>query len=260
MEVLTELPRHRIMGVSVNAVTVRQLYAAVEEGVASRARRIIGHHNLHSVYLFQRHAGMRAYYALADLTFMDGMSLVVAGRTLGLPLTRDHRMTSIDWLVPLLRTAAARGWNVFFLGSAPGVAEAAVAKFTREAPGLRAHVHSGYFDATPGSAENEALLAHIQDSRADLLLVGMGMPRQEEWILGNHQRISAPVIMSLGAFMDYHAGVLPTPPRWLSRIGLEWACRLAAEPRRMFTRYMVEPWTLLPLLLRDLRASHRRRG
>jgi N-acetylglucosaminyldiphosphoundecaprenol N-acetyl-beta-D-mannosaminyltransferase len=78
-----------------------------------------------------------------------------------------------------------------------------------------------------------------------ILMVGMGMPRQELWILENRHDLRVNVIMPSGAIMDYIAGALPTPPRWLGPLGLEWCYRLLAEPARLSRRYMLEPWFVL---------------
>jgi N-acetylglucosaminyldiphosphoundecaprenol N-acetyl-beta-D-mannosaminyltransferase len=83
----------------------------------------------------------------------------------------------------------------------------------------------------------------------------MGMPRQERWIEANLDAIQANVILATGAVLDYVARVIPTPPRWSGPLGLEWAFRLAAEPRRLASRYLIEPWTLVPTILRNLTFS-----
>jgi N-acetylglucosaminyldiphosphoundecaprenol N-acetyl-beta-D-mannosaminyltransferase len=82
-------------------------------------------------------------------------------------------------------------------------------------------------------------------------MVGMGMPVQEHWILHNFFRLSPAVILAPGACFDYIAGVVPTPPRWMGQIGLEWLFRLASEPRRLWKRYLLEPWPVLGLVLKD---------
>jgi N-acetylglucosaminyldiphosphoundecaprenol N-acetyl-beta-D-mannosaminyltransferase len=151
-----------------------------------------------------------------------------------------------------MQLAADKGWRVFNLGSPKQVAEKCAAELRRLHPTLKLEVGSGFFDARRGSAENEAVIRRINAYRPDLLLVGMGMPRQEFWTQENFARLNAHVILSSnGAAFDYLAGVVPTPPRWAGRIGLEWFFRLIKEPRRLFARYLVEPWYILLLLMMD---------
>jgi N-acetylglucosaminyldiphosphoundecaprenol N-acetyl-beta-D-mannosaminyltransferase len=200
---------------------------------------------------------MRAFYAQARCTFVDGMGVILLGRLLGLPLQRDQRITAVDWLRPVLRMCRAREWRVFFLGARPGVAARAAEVLNGEIPGLQLEVAHGYFDVTPGSAENEAILNRIATYRPEVLIVGMGMPRQEHWIADHLDRIAAGAILNQGGFLDYVAGITVTPPRWTGRTGFEWLARLLADPPRLWRRYLVEPWELAPLVLRDLRARWR---
>ena len=118
--------------------------------------------------------------------------------------------------------------------------------------------HHGYFDRTPGSAENDAVLDAISSFRPHVLFVGMGMPVQEVWLQRNGPRLPPCVQFSVGAAFDYEAGVQPVAPRWMGRVGLEWAYRLFRDPRRMFRRYCVEPWTILPKAIADVIAARRR--
>jgi N-acetylglucosaminyldiphosphoundecaprenol N-acetyl-beta-D-mannosaminyltransferase len=253
------VPTYTMLGVRVDGLTTELLYRVIAEELERGHRTIIGNHNLHSIYLYHRDATMRRFYARARYVFIDGMPLIWLGRLLGYPLRREHRMTSIDWLRPMLPTAVARGWRLFLLGSAPGVAERAAAKLRSEFPGLAVETMHGFFDHRPGSEGGEAVLARIRSYRPDLLCVGMGMPRQEQWIEGHIDRLEAGVVLNLGGFMELMTGELPLPPRWVSRLGLEWMARLLSRPRRVWRRYLVAPWFLLPLLARDLRGRLRGR-
>ena len=249
---------HRLLGVRVHALSMGALTAAVREGVRSGQQRIIANHNLHSIYLHQRDEKFRAFYARAHLVHVDGMSLILAGRLLGLPLDREHRITYLDWIDPLLATAAAEGWRVLFLGSEEQVGFRGSAALLQRHPGLMLEALPGFFDATRDGEENRAVLRRIHAFGPQLLMVGMGMPRQEHWILENLGRLPGCVILPAGATVAYAAGAIPAPPRWAGRLGLEWAFRLAAEPRRLWKRYLLEPWSVLPLLAWELVATRRR--
>jgi N-acetylglucosaminyldiphosphoundecaprenol N-acetyl-beta-D-mannosaminyltransferase len=240
------------LGVTMQPRSLSEMSKLVDQGIREQRKWIITNHNLHSLYLFHRHAKLREFYARVHWTYVDGMPLVALGRLYGYPLQREQRVTNADWTGPLMELAASRGWRVFNLGSPKQVAERGAAELRKLYPGLQIEVSDGYFDASRESAENEALVQRINAYKPDLLMVGMGMPRQEFWTQENFARLEAHVILSSnGAALDYVAGAVPTPPRWAGRVGLEWLFRLVNEPRRLFSRYLVEPWYILLLLLLD---------
>lgn len=250
--------RISLLGVTVNAVTIEDLNLCIAASVERNERWIIANHNLRSVYLFHRDPEMRSFFTHALIVHIDGMPLVYWARLLGYPVRKEHRVTYVDWVHPLMAMAEAEGWRVFYLGGKPGVAAQAAQKLQERYPRLMIQTHHGYF--TP--EENETVLQEIAEFQPHVLMVGMGMPRQEHWVLDNLDRIQANAILTAGACFDYIAGAIPTPPRWMGRMGLEWLYRLFSEPRRLWRRYLVEPWALLPLFLKDLMniREHRRRA
>lgn len=251
-------PSVRLLGVEVDLLTMERLTQLVTETVQAGARRIIANHNMHSVYLYHRHPAMRAMYAAATHTFIEGMSLVAAARLLGLPVRRAHRIAVLDWIHPLMARAARERWRVFILAGRPGVARRGADTLRRQYPGLIVETASGYFDTWQDGAENAWMVERVNRFRPHLLLVGMGMPLQETWIAQNYERLEANVIVNVGGLMDCIAGDIPTAPRWLGQYGLEWLFRLVATPRRTASRYLLEPWLLLPVLGRELANRTRR--
>jgi len=257
MKVPTTVPDYNtdtvsFLGLTLQPRSLPELNLLVEQGIRDHRNWIIANHNLHSLYLLHRHPKLREFYASVRWTHIDGMPLVALGRLYGYPLERQHRVTLVDWTYPLMELAAKKGWRVFHLGSSEGAAEKGAAQLRKLYPALQIEVSGGYFDARYGSSENEAMLERINAYAPALLMVGMGMPRQELWTHENFSRLKADVILSsVGAAFDYVAGAVPTPPRWSGRLGLEWAFRLAHDPARLFGRYFVEPWYILLLLLLD---------
>ena len=245
------------LGLTLHPRSLQQLNMLVEEGIREHRNWIIANHNLHSLYLCHRHPRLRDFYSHVRWTHIDGMSLVALGRLYGYALLREQRVTLIDWTYPLMELAASRGWRVFYVGSSKDSAEKGVVRLRKLYPALQIEVSGGYFDASYGSAENEALVERINAYVPDLLMVGMGMPRQEFWTQENSARLKAHVILSsIGAAFNYVAGTVATPPRWAGAAGLEWAFRLADDPFRLFTRYLVEPWYILFLLMLDYPRRH----
>lgn len=238
--------RYSLLGLPTNALTMDQLTSIVAEAVESGRGCLLPNLNLHAIYLASKDERLISFFRSADFVHADGMSVVMLGRLFGLPLTRDHRVTYVDWMPVLLRVAASMGWKVFYLGSRPGIAERAADRFREIHPELQLSVRDGYFDTETESAE---ILEQIRSARPDVLIVGMGMPRQELWIQQYRDALRGMVVLPAGAAFDYFAGALPRPPRWAGRLGMEWAFRLAAEPRRLASRYLFEPWHIAGLVL-----------
>lgn len=212
------------------------------EAIENGKQWIIANHNLHSIYLWYRESRLRQFYEAAEYVHIDGMSLILLANILGVPLKREHRTTYLDFLPLLLSKTAKEGWRIFYVGSKPNVGAQAAVKLQQIHPGLQICTHHGYFDAGRSSDDNKQLVAQINTYAPHILMVGMGMPRQELWILENRNDICANLILPAGAIMDYVAGAIPTPPRWLASIYLEWMYRLCSEPTRLWRRYLVEPW------------------
>jgi N-acetylglucosaminyldiphosphoundecaprenol N-acetyl-beta-D-mannosaminyltransferase len=245
----TDVRVHDVLGHRVGEYDIPRLNDRVARAVARHEHIVVANHNLHSLYLCGRDEKLRAFHANAEVTHADGMSLILLGRLLGVPLRRHHRVTYVDWIGPLMHEASDRGWRVFALGGRPGVFERAAAQLRSRHPRLVLEGRHGYFDHAPGSPDAVSVLAQIAAFRPHVLLVGMGMPRQEHWAHDHRSALSANAILMAGAALDYVAGVVPTPPRAAAAIGLEWAWRLAAEPRRLWRRYLVEPWSVLAMVV-----------
>jgi N-acetylglucosaminyldiphosphoundecaprenol N-acetyl-beta-D-mannosaminyltransferase len=235
-----------VLGCKVHAVTASRLTDLVEDAVESRESCIIANHNLHSLYLYQKDPKLRALFSKAKWIHVDGMGIVLLARIFGARIERAERVTYVDWFPLLLERVAARNWRLFYLGSKPGVADKGVEMLRKKYPGLRMKVGHGYFD--PAGEANESVLEEIRRFAPEVVMIGMGMPRQEQWIADNINSLGSAVVLPCGAAIDYVAGEIPTPPRWAGRWGLEWLYRLLAEPGRLWKRYLVEPWFVLLLI------------
>jgi len=250
-------PSFSLCGTYIHALNIDELTNVVASVIHRSEKRVFGNHNLHSLYLYYTDERMREFYdRIANYVHVDGMSIVALARLGGVPICREHRVTYVDWIDVLMRRAHQDGWRVFHLGSKPGVAERGAAILRQRYPSLNIETMHGYFAATSGSADNVEVLTSIRRFRPNLLLVGMSMPRQEHWVLENLEQIDANAILMSGATMDYIAGVVRTPPRWAGRCGLEWLFRLCHEPKRLWRRYLLEPWVVGWMALTSHRVTH----
>jgi N-acetylglucosaminyldiphosphoundecaprenol N-acetyl-beta-D-mannosaminyltransferase len=247
--------RFRALGGAMDLVKSAEVFHFVTGKIKAGQKAIIANHNLHSLYLIQKNDEIREFFNRADLIEVDSMPLIFWARVNGRPSRRFHRATYLDWRDEFWNNVVEQGWRVFFLGSEPGVAELAQERILTQWPDVQLATHHGYFDMSPDSEENAAIVDQINAFGADIVLVGMGMPRQEIWILRNLDKLTACVSFTVGGAFDYEAGVQKPAPRWLGQFGVEWAYRLMIDPRRKFHRYCVEPFYLLAPAIRDLTAS-----
>lgn len=241
-----------LLDVKFHKATAKDIVDIIYESINRDERHIIANHNLHSVYLCnnKRNPKMAHFYQTATCTFIDGMSLVLLCNLLGTSLKLQHRLTSLDFLPSILEHAKRNNWRNYYLGTKQELVEKGIGILKRNFNGLDIRFHNGYFNAQRNSDENKRIVQSINDYRPHILLVGMGMPRQEEWIIDNFEQLKVNVVFSIGAYIDYIAGDKPIPPRWLGHLGLEWLYRLLCEPRRLGQRYLIEPWFLLGLLIK----------
>jgi len=237
--------------VKINLLSMDQLNSLVEEAVESNTKRIIANHNLNSLYIYHHDSEMRDFYKIADYVHIDGMPLIFMGKLLDIPCKKLHRVTYADWVWSLMSEAADKKWRILYLGSKPGVAEKGVSNLKKEYPDIEINTLHGYFSNNDDDPYHEVILNKIVSYQPHILMVGMGMPRQENWILNNIDKIKTNVILPCGACMDYVAGATKTPPRWMGQVGLEWLYRLITEPRRLGKRYLVEPWFIALVFFKE---------
>ena len=240
--------RVEVLGVGVNPMTVEELQAEIKRLARSGKRGLVLNVNAHCLNLCYEDQALRKFFNGADVIFCDGAGVMLAARILGGHI--PARITYADWAWRLAAFAEAEGLSLFLLGARPGVAERAARRLKARHPALDiSGVRHGYFDHAAGSPENETVLQEIKGSRPDILLVGLGMPLQERWLMENRHRIEAGVALTGGAVFDYVSGELRRGPRFLTDNGLEWLARLLVEPRRLWRRYLLgNPLFLLRVL------------
>jgi N-acetylglucosaminyldiphosphoundecaprenol N-acetyl-beta-D-mannosaminyltransferase len=218
-------------------LTFAQALRAIESLVDEGKGGAVYTPNVDHVMKAQSNEAFRGAYEHASLSLADGMPLVWAARLLGCPL--PERVAGSDLLIPLLELAARRRWRVYLLGGAPGVAEA-TAKLLTEKRGVCVVGWDDCLIASDGSDTRGDSAARARAAKPDLILVGLGPPKQELWIRRSADAVRPAVSLGVGAGLDFLAGKYRRAPRWMARTGLEWTFRLLQEPRRLWWRYLVE--------------------
>ncbi|MBQ9784848.1 MAG: WecB/TagA/CpsF family glycosyltransferase [Clostridia bacterium] len=222
------MKRIELYGVKIDNVTQKE---AVAQALATGEVNVVFTPNALMLDACRRDERMARLLNGASLSLPDGAGVMLAAKRQKTPLC--ERVAGIEFGEALCETAARDGLRVFLLGGKAGVAERAAEALRARFKGLCiCGTHWGYFDRM--GEENQRVLAEIRESRADVLLVCMGFPVQETWITENRAALSQlRTVAGLGGSLDVWAGNVRRAPRVLSRMGLEWAWRMAREPRRL---------------------------
>jgi N-acetylglucosaminyldiphosphoundecaprenol N-acetyl-beta-D-mannosaminyltransferase len=230
------LPRFDVLGVHVSAVDMETALAEITRWIEERRSHYVCVTGVHGVMESQRDEALRLIHNRSGLTTPDGMPMVWAGRWAGFSGVR--RVYGPDLMVALSARAAERGWRCYFFGGKEGIADRTASHLTHSFPHLSvAGTHSPPFRPL-SEVEDAEVVARINASDADIVWVGLSTPKQERWMAAHLGRLTAPVLIGVGAAFDIHAGAVRQAPRWMQRSGLEWLFRLGTEPRRLARRYL----------------------
>ncbi len=187
-----------------------------------------------------------------DLAYADGQSVVWAANALGVPA--PERVATTDLVYPLMSSCAAAGKRIYLFGGMPGRAQEAAIRLTEFAPGLITRCHDGYVP----EEQMPQLVADINAFGTDVLLIGLGDPKQQEWVRRWRSELTVPAVLTCGGLFDWTSGSRRRAPHWVQRAGLEWAWRLALEPRRLARRYLIGNPAFVLRVLRQYLSTPRR--
>lgn len=228
-------PLSMLLGVPFAAVTLDEAITRIEQMIATRQPHQLVTANVDFLVQALHDPELHRIFLDAHLVLCDGAPLVWASRLFGRGL--PERVAGADLAPLLFRRAEQRGYRIFFLGGAPAVAAQAVANLHAKYPALNV---AGFF-SPPFSEllamDHDEINQRIKQAHPDILLVSFGCPKAEKWIAMNYRSLGVPVVMGVGATIDFLAGNLKRAPGWMQRSGAEWIFRLLQEPKRLWRRY-----------------------
>lgn len=204
--------------------------------------------NVDHVVLAQEDSSLCEAYDRAALSLVDGMPLLWLSKLLGHPL--PEKISGSDLVEPLMARAADEGLRVFLLGARDGVGKRAADRLLERHPSLCiAGIESPPLGFENDIAVRAGVLARVRNASPDLVLVALGCPKQERFMAACYEALAPAVLLGIGATLDFLAGEVRRAPAWMSRAGIEWLYRLAQEPRRMASRYLVRDRAIVPIAL-----------
>lgn len=244
------LPRLSVLGVPVTDVTMDEALSLLDSMIAEQPPRShsVFYVNAHTLNVACDDASVRDVLKSADCVFGDGTGVRFATRVLHNKRPRDN-VNGTDLVPRLFTSRAGRGHRYYLLGNNPERVERAADFTRRNFPGWTlAGYHHGYLKGD----DHARVIADINQSNSQLLLVGMGNPIQEQWIQRHLSKLNVPICMGVGGLFDYWSGDLDRAPLWVRRLGYEWLHLLVRQPTKA-RRYLIgNPKFLLRVALRKL--------
>ncbi len=223
----------KILGVRFHNLTVQEALSAIRQTLEKHVIAKVCFLNLDCVRQAQKDTEYRQILNSADIVLSDGVGLRLLLKLSGNKMRENCNGTDLS--PKIIEMCAQLGYSVFFLGGKTGVALSAAVNLKARFPGLKvAGAREGYF------FDLDEVIRHINDSKADVLFVAMGVPLQEKFITHNRERLNPRLCLGVGAFLDYTSGIIKRAPLWLIRLRLEWLWRICIDPQRMIKRYIID--------------------
>jgi len=230
------MPRVDVLGVDVSAINLEQALDVIDDWVTAGVRQYVCVTGVHGVMESRRDPLLQDIHNRAGLVTPDGMPLVWWSKWAGWRHT--SRVYGPDLMLACCERSIVAGYRHFFYGGTEGVADLLSRKLSKRFPGLSvAGTYTPPF-RRPTKQEDADIVRRVNEAGADIVWVGLSTPKQEYWMAEHRDRIDAPVLIGVGAAFDLHAGLKRQAPVWMQQSGLEWAFRLASEPRRLWKRYL----------------------
>jgi N-acetylglucosaminyldiphosphoundecaprenol N-acetyl-beta-D-mannosaminyltransferase len=244
-----------ILGVKVSAINLDLAEDIVATWIKTRAQNYICVTGVHGIMESQRDPELRKIHNRAGMVTPDGMPLVWLSRIGGHATV--SRVYGPDLMLRLFEASVEKGWRHFLYGAAPATLDRLAARLLQKFPGAAVvgRYSPPFRPTTP--EEDAAEVAMIEAARPDIVWVGLSTPKQERWMAAHRAVLSTPVLIGVGAAFDIHAGTLRQAPRALQNVGLEWAFRLAVEPRRLWRRYARNNPAFVAAVLMQAASLHR---
>lgn len=238
--------RVKLLNVEIDNYTMNEAVDYIDHMICNGSRQYVVTPNVDHIVRLEKDEVFKKIYAEADLVLADGKPLIWISKWLGTPIV--EKVSGSDLFPRICQRAAERGYRLFLLGAAQGVAKKAAENLCKKHPGL---VISGTY-SPPYNFENSPeelnkVFKMINASRTDILIIGLGSPKQEKFFYNYRDKMNVSVAMNLGASIDFEAGHVKRAPKWMQELGFEWLYRLIKEPRRLAKRYLIDDMQIIRL-------------
>lgn len=243
------MSRIKFLNTEVDNITMNEAVQKIEQLILNKKPSYVVTPNIDHIVKLESDKEFQEVYKEADLILTDGMPLIWISKLKKNPI--KEKVSGSDLFPEVCKLAANKGYKVFLLGAAEGVAAKAAENLKLKYKGLNiVGTYSPSYGFEKNEYEIQQIIKMIKEVKPDILAVGLGAPKQEKFLYKYRNQLNVPVALAIGASIDFEAGNVNRAPKWMQHIGLEWFYRLCKEPKRMFKRYLVDDIKIFRLILK----------
>lgn len=248
------MSRMKFMNTEIDNLTMNETLSAIDDLIMKNQNAYVVTPNVDHIVQLEKDSELRAVYDNASLILTDGKPLLWIAKLYKTPI--KEKISGSDLFPKVCELAAKKRYTMFFLGAAEGVAAKAAKKLQRKYKGLKVvGTYSPPFGFEKDENEMNIIIDMIKKAKPQILIVGLGCPKQEKFMYNYCEILGVPISFGLGASLDFEAGNIKRAPRWMADHGLEWLFRITQDPKRMAKRYLVDDRKILGLMIKYWRKN-----
>lgn len=233
------MARIKFMNTDVDNLTMAETLNEIDKLIQKKNCSYVVTPNVDHIVRLEKDEELQKVYKNASLILTDGKPLIWISKWYKTPI--KEKISGSDLFPRVCQLAANKNYTMYLLGAAEGVADTAARNLMKKYPGLNiVGTYSPPFGFEKNEQEMNKIKTQIQDVHPDILIVGLGCPKQEKFMYYHCKELGVPISFGLGASIDFEAGNIKRAPKWMSNHGLEWLYRFSKEPKRLFKRYFVD--------------------
>ncbi|BAB80202.1 N-acetyl-mannosamine transferase [Clostridium perfringens str. 13] len=237
------------LNIEVDNLTMNEAIDRAEELIIKKKPSYVVTPNVDHIVKLENDKEFQEVYKNADLILTDGMPLIWISKIKGNPI--KEKISGSDFFPKLCERAAEKGYSLFLLGAAEGVAAKAAKNLKEKYESLDiVGTYSPSYGFEKKDDEIKMIIEMINEAKPDILAVGLGAPKQEKFLHKYRNDLNVPISLAIGASIDFEAGNINRAPKWMQNSGFEWAYRLIKEPKRMFKRYVIDDMKIFKLIIK----------
>lgn len=243
------MSRIKFLNTEVDNLTMNEAVQKIEQLILNKKPSYVVTPNVDHIVKLESDKEFQEVYKEADLILTDGMPLIWISKLKKNPI--KEKVSGSDLFPEVCKLAAYKGYKVFLLGAAEGVAAKAAENLKEKYKGLNVvGTYSPSYGFEKKEHEIQEIIKMINEVKPDILAVGLGAPKQEKFLYNYRKQLNVPISLAIGASIDFEAGNIERAPEWMQHSGLEWFYRLCKEPKRMFKRYLVDDMKIFKLVFK----------